>query len=109
MTDHIEYRNPTVEEKPTWDAVVQQDVKPSEKQPSEQNELPNSSLNRLLQTIQTLTEVLIQQTAAINKLANSNALLSQAIMDNADLDEEQVKDTFLDGTPRNGNSRNGKH
>ena len=47
-----------------------------------------------------LIEAIRQQTDAINRLANSNAALIQAMAEAEGLDEEgQEPETYLDGTP----------
>jgi hypothetical protein len=47
-----------------------------------------------------LVDALTVQTAAINRLAQSNELLVQAMSEGGDLPDEGMSTTFLDGSPR---------
>lgn len=47
-----------------------------------------------------LVDAITVQTAAINRLAQSNELLVQAMGDGGELPDEAVSTTFLDGSPR---------
>lgn len=58
---------------------------------SEPSEQHSSDVNELAQAIR-------EQTAAISQLANSNAMLAQAIADSYDESGESAPSQYLDGT-----------
>jgi hypothetical protein len=53
----------------------------------------SSDLNRLI-------EALIAQTEAINRLAQSNVMLVQAMAEHGGSEEDSVSGSYLDGRPR---------
>lgn len=48
--------------------------------------------------LQLLIDAITEQTKAINRLANSNAMLADAIAQERD-EEEETPTTYMDGTP----------
>lgn len=82
---------------PSWHADAPNEEKPSS---ASGNPSPAPSPSPLPEpTLASLLTALSHQTDAINRLANSNAMLAEAIMDQQAQDEDDVS-TYLDGTPR---------
>ena len=80
---------------------AQDDVKLSSKPPESSNDKQHDYLEKVIQSNQAITAAIADQGKSLGQLANSIALLAEAIMEqNQEQDEEDdLPLTFLDGTP----------